>query len=190
MFSFKNFCQFSTKASRTIQVALHFQEVISLENFAGYNILQSGLLTGCGQKWGIVRHCEGQLCGKNYQLCGKLCGSQFLISNVLGGAKSCLKYCIQIYLPAYTNALFSPEISPGNQHAYYMHVGRFLFIYGVISITSQNYEVEQLLLPVLSNMENKSRQNVCLTSCIISGFSRCTVTLRMRANISATFVFL
>ena len=43
----------------------------------------TGLLTGCGQNWGIVRHYEGQLCGKKYQLCGKLCGSQFLISNVL-----------------------------------------------------------------------------------------------------------
>ena len=44
----------------------------------------TGLLTGCGQKLGIVRHYEGQLCGKKDQLCGKLCGSQFLISNVLG----------------------------------------------------------------------------------------------------------
>ena len=42
------------------------------------------LLTGCGQKWGIVWHYEGHLCGKKYQLCGKLCGSQFLISNVFG----------------------------------------------------------------------------------------------------------
>ena len=31
-----------------------------------------------------MRHYEGQLCGKKYQLCGKLCGSQLLISNVLG----------------------------------------------------------------------------------------------------------
>ena len=46
--------------------------------------LSSGILTGCGQKWGIVRHYKGQLCGKKYQLCSKLCGSQFLISNVLG----------------------------------------------------------------------------------------------------------
>ena len=38
-------------------------------------------------KMGIVRHYEGQLCGKKCQLYGKLCGSQLLISNVLGGAK-------------------------------------------------------------------------------------------------------
>ena len=43
----------------------------------------TGLQTGCGQKWGIVRHYEGQLCGK-------LCGSQFLISNVLGLLNSVL----------------------------------------------------------------------------------------------------
>ena len=47
----------------------------------------SGLLTGCSQKWGIVRHYEGQLCGKKYQLCVKFYGSQFLIWNVLGFAK-------------------------------------------------------------------------------------------------------
>ena len=47
----------------------------------------TGILTGCGQKWGIMRHYEGQLCGKRDQLCDKLCGSQFLISNVLVGCK-------------------------------------------------------------------------------------------------------
>ena len=34
----------------------------------------------------------------------------------------------------------------GNQHAYYMPE-RFLFIYEVICITRQNYEVEQLSTP-------------------------------------------
>ena len=47
--------------------------------------LRAGILTGCGQKWGIVQHYEGQLCSKKDQLCGKLCGNQFLISNVLVG---------------------------------------------------------------------------------------------------------
>ena len=48
----------------------------------------TGLLTGCGQNLEIVRHYEGQLCGKKDQLCGKkdqLCGSQFFISNFFGG---------------------------------------------------------------------------------------------------------
>ena len=48
--------------------------------------LYPGLLTGCGQKWRIVRYYEGQLCGKKYPLCG----SQFLISNVLGVLNSVL----------------------------------------------------------------------------------------------------
>ena len=61
----------------------------------------TGLLTGCGQKWGIVRHYEGQLCGKKYQLHGKLYGSQLLISNAFegGGAKWCFDWyrCILVY---------------------------------------------------------------------------------------------
>ena len=54
---------------------------------SAYFLMCSGLLTRCGQKWGIVWHYEGQLCGKKYKLCGKLCSSQFLILNVffLGG---------------------------------------------------------------------------------------------------------
>ena len=32
-------------------------------DLAGIKNIYAGLLTGCGQKWGIVRHCEGQLCG-------------------------------------------------------------------------------------------------------------------------------
>ena len=58
---------------------------------------KAGLLTGCGQKWGIVWHYEGQLCGKKYQLCGKLCGSQLLISNVLGGAKWCFDWYFSLF---------------------------------------------------------------------------------------------
>ena len=58
----------------------------------------TGLLTGCGQKWGIVQHYEGQLCGKKYQLCSKLCGSQFLISNVFGGVLNGVMIGILVYL--------------------------------------------------------------------------------------------
>ena len=47
----------------------------------------------------IVQHYEGQLCGKKYQLYGKLCGSQLLISKVLGGAKWCFDWyrCTLVY---------------------------------------------------------------------------------------------
>ena len=55
------------------------------------------ILTGCGQKWGIVRHYEGQLCGKKDQLCDKLCCSQFLISNVLEGAKWCFDWYFSLF---------------------------------------------------------------------------------------------
>ena len=41
-----------------------------------------------------------------------------------------------------------------------------LFSYEVICIMRQKYKAEQL--PVLWNIENKSRQNVCLASCITS----------------------
>ena len=103
---------------------------------------------------------------------------------------SCLKYCIQIYLPVYTitNALFSPW-------NFTLEIGmriictpeRFLFIYEVICITRQNYEVEQLpILPVLWNMENKLRQNVCQTSCITSEFSRC-ITISHSTGISQVY---
>ena len=36
-------------------------------------------------KMGNCAALEGQLCGKNYQLCSKLCDSQFFISHVFGG---------------------------------------------------------------------------------------------------------
>ena len=57
----------------------------------------TGIPTGCSQKWGIVRHYKGQLCGKKDQLGGKLCGSQFLISNVLGGAKWCFEWYFSLF---------------------------------------------------------------------------------------------
>ena len=60
-------------------------QTIGLSPISILPTLSTGILTGCGQKWGIMRHYKGQLCGKKDQLCGKLCGSQFLISNVLGG---------------------------------------------------------------------------------------------------------
>ena len=61
-----------------------------------YSVTLAGLLTGCGQKWGIVRHHEGQLHCKKDQLCGKLCsklcGNQLLISNILWSAKWCFDW--------------------------------------------------------------------------------------------------
>ena len=33
----------------------------------------TGLLTGCGKKWEILRHFQGKLCSKKGLLCGKLC---------------------------------------------------------------------------------------------------------------------
>ena len=53
---------------------------------------------------------------------------------------SCLKYCIQIYLPVYTNAHFlSASILYAHRNAFSS--------YEVICITTQNYEVEQLPTP-------------------------------------------
>ena len=76
--------------------------------------------------------------------------------------------------PVYTNThfFFWNFTSSGlqNQHAYYA-CWNTLSSYEVICITRQKYKVEQL--PILRNMENKSRQNVCLASCITSEFSRC-----------------
>ena len=52
----------------------------------GNEIVKSGLLTGCGQKWEIVRHYEDQLC----------C-NQLLISKTLGVLNGVL-ICISVYL--------------------------------------------------------------------------------------------
>ena len=85
---------------------------------------------------------------------------------------SCLKYCIQIYLPTYTNAhfFFWGEISM----RIICTLERFLFIWSNLhnetklrswtTPYSQFYETWSI---------NLSRQNVCLTSCIASEFSRC-----------------
>ena len=60
----------------------------------------AGLLTGCGQKWGIVQHYKGQLCSKKDQLCSKLYSNQLLISNIFfwgGGAKWCFDWYFSLF---------------------------------------------------------------------------------------------
>ena len=90
------------------------------------------------------------------------------VYHVINIAYKSIYQCIQM-------RTFFSEISPWelrleNQHAYYAHRNA-LSSYELICLTRQKYKVEQL--PVLWNMENKSRQNVCLASCITSEFSRC-----------------
>ena len=61
------------------------------------------LCSGQGFWWGAAKN--GELCGttklncaaKKYQLCHKLCGSQFLISNVLRGAKWCFDWYFSLF---------------------------------------------------------------------------------------------
>ena len=68
---------------------------------------------------------------------------------------------------------FTLRLGLENQHAYVLCTPeRFIFIWSTLR-NEAKYKVEQL--PVLWNMENKSRQNVCLhvASCITSEFSQC-----------------
>ena len=77
-----------------------------------------------------------------------------------------------MYLPVYTNEHFFSEISLWGMKISMriMHAERFVFIWSNLH-NEVKYKVEQL--PVLWNMENKSRQNVCPASCIASEFSQC-----------------
>ena len=76
-----------------------------------------------------------------------------------------------------TNTQFFLKFHLKNQHTYYLQYSTWnpLYSYEVICITRQKDKVEQL--PDLWNMEHKSRQNVCLASCITSVDVRHTDTV-------------
>ena len=128
--------------------------------------LVTGLLTGCGQKCGIiVRHYEWVNCAAKNTNCAANCAAvQFLISNVFGGAKWCFDWYSSLikwwnwYSISWNNVvLFWCQISQRLQYVAYL--------------PEKNTKLNNSLLPVLRNMENKSRQNVCQASCITSELS-------------------
>ena len=97
----KLWCMIVIDMSTTVSInKMQYLFILNIVNVYIKNIWASrcclygtGLLTGCGQKWGIVRHYEGQLCSKKDQLCG----NQLLISKTLGGAKWCFDLYFSLF---------------------------------------------------------------------------------------------
>ena len=60
-------------------------------------MLNTGILAGCGQKWGIVWHYEGQLCGKKRPIVQQIVRQPIFNFKCFGGVLNGVLIGILVY---------------------------------------------------------------------------------------------